>query len=136
MLYKATYCLISFLFAASAAYAADQTGDMSATYASGGYKGVQNATLDLHTSGNGAPDALTFTASGSKLTTLVWKTEISRCGNRYYAHTPDTSTEVTFTDYSGARCRMFVRHKWHAQLGTRERDGTVSVLLLEGDPLN
>ncbi len=111
---------------------------MEATYASGFYQPTRAGALALTYAEDGSPYSLTLSVQGRKLTARVWQADASPCGDRIYArlNIPDDNmiTDLVLTDYSNVRCRLYVKHKWHAAVGTREANGSESRLELEGDP--
>lgn len=115
-----------------------RTAQMETTYSSGFYGPVRGGSLTMHFDDQGTPAALTVTVAGRVLTAQVLETHLGRCGNRVLArmHYRDlnTGTTVELTDFTGARCRMFVKNKWHADVTTIEHDGSVSEIRFEGTP--
>lgn len=112
---------------------------MEVTYASGFYNTARNGTLSLNTrDGETYPSSMTFTVEGRKLQANLTRTREGRCGDLYQArlNVPNDRlvTELELTDYSHVRCRLFVKHKWHASVTSKEPDGSVSKLEMEGDP--
>ncbi|MGZ3652183.1 MAG: hypothetical protein ACXWSC_13440, partial [Bdellovibrionota bacterium] len=80
----------------------------------------------------------TLAVLGQKFTGQVWQALPGSCGDEIYARFPrsseDAPSELVLTDYTNARCRLYVKHKWHAIVSAPESDGSESKLLLEGDP--
>lgn len=111
---------------------------MEATYASGFYEPTRGGSLELTYTEDGSPWSLTLAVPGRKLTARVWQASPSRCGDRIHARLAvpdeDTATDIELIDFTTVRCRLYVKHRWHATVDTRETDGSESKLVMEGDP--
>lgn len=122
-------------------FSSQQYAEMEVSYASGFYNEARNGTLSLDTrDGEAQPSSMTFTVEGRKLQARLTKIRMGRCGDLYQArlNVPNDRlvTDLELIDYSQARCRLFVRHKWHASIKSREPDGSISMIEMEGDPQN
>ena len=137
------YVSLALMLLAPSAFAGEisllRSAEMEVTYASGFYSTARTGTLSLDTrDGESAPSSMTFTVEGRKLQARLTKVQEGRCGDLYQArlNVPNDRlvTDLELIDYSQVRCRLFVKHKWHATVTSREPDGSISKMDMEGDP--
>jgi hypothetical protein len=109
---------------------------MEVTHASGAYEAARGATLALAVTDDGDPRTITISVAGRQIAAPVWASAPGRCGDRIQARAESDGavSDVTLTDYTHARCRIYAPRRWHAYVETREADGTRSLLRLEGNP--
>jgi len=117
-----------------------KAANMEVVYASGFYSTARSGTLALNFKGNDTlPSSMTLTVEGRKLQANLTRIRPGNCGDRYQArlNIPNErlATDLELIDYSNVRCRLYVRHTWKATVTSREPDGTISKMELEGDPL-
>ncbi len=118
-----------------------KAANMEVVYASGFYSTARSGTLALNYKGSDTlPSSITLTVEGRKLQANLTRIRPGNCGDRYQArlNIPNErlATDLELIDYSNVRCRLYVRHKWNATVTSREPDGSISRMEMEGDPLD
>jgi hypothetical protein len=139
---KALYLLAYASFALISHAAGAQTAkhaEMEVIYASGFYSNARTSILALdYREGDSMPSSLTFTVEGRKFRASISSIRPTDCGDYYSAHLyiPDERfvSDLELIDYTQVRCRLYVSHKWHATVTSREPDGSTSKMKMMGNP--